>query len=103
VATHTPGGCLGHATLDGRKSEIIEVFGGDLIVDDLQNNKGCRIEARLNGPDDRRLAVWTRVVQWMVDSQERLRRAANSVSGVPSISGQAAATYAAASFQGAET
>ena len=32
-----------------RRDEITARFGGELIFDDLPNNKGCRIETRLFG------------------------------------------------------
>ncbi|NES27970.1 DUF4268 domain-containing protein [Micromonospora terminaliae] len=36
--------------LSDRKAEAMAAFGGELIFDDLPNNKACRIEARLIGP-----------------------------------------------------
>ncbi|MEV5632055.1 DUF4268 domain-containing protein [Micromonospora tulbaghiae] len=66
-----------------RKAEIVGAFGGELIFDDLPNNKGCRIEARLIGPKIGDQRNWPEVIDWMIDSQERLRRAVAAVGGVP--------------------
>jgi hypothetical protein len=32
-----------------RKDDVVAALGGELTFDELPNNKGCRIEARLNG------------------------------------------------------
>lgn len=72
-------------TLFERRDEIVARFGGELIFDELPNNKGCRIETRLFGVtvDDR--PEWPRIRQWMEDSQTRLRAAVDAVGGVPDI------------------
>lgn len=69
--------------LNERRVEITESFGDELIFDDLPNNKGCRIEARLYGPKIGDRESWSRVIEWMVDSQQRLRSAVNAAGGVP--------------------
>jgi uncharacterized protein DUF4268 len=68
-----------------RRDEITAHFGGELIFDDLPNNKGCRIETRLFGVtvDDR--PEWPHIRHWMEDSQTRLRAAVDAVGGVPNI------------------
>jgi hypothetical protein len=71
--------------LSDRKAEIMAAFGGELIFDDLPNNKGCRIEARLIGPKIGDQQNWPEVIDWMIDSQERLRHAVAAVGGVPSM------------------
>ncbi|RLQ01026.1 DUF4268 domain-containing protein [Micromonospora sp. BL1] len=69
--------------LSDRKAEIMGAFGGELIFDDLPNNKGRRIEARLIGPKIGDQRNWPEVIDWMIDSQERLRQAVAAVGGVP--------------------
>ncbi|MDP5184408.1 DUF4268 domain-containing protein [Blastococcus sp. BMG 814] len=67
-----------------RSDEIQAEFGaGEVVFDDLPNNKGCRIETRLAGPKISDRSTWDAVRHWMVDTQERLRRAVAAVGGVP--------------------
>jgi hypothetical protein len=51
-----------------RKDEVVAAFGGELNFDELPN-KGCRIEARLNGPKISDRQRWPEVVNWMGDTQ----------------------------------
>jgi hypothetical protein len=71
--------------LHGREQEIIAAFGGELTFDELPNNKGCRIEARLNGPKINDRQRWPEVVDWIVDTQTRLRHAIAVAGGIPPI------------------
>ncbi|MFS8096738.1 DUF4268 domain-containing protein [Lentzea alba] len=73
--------------LNDRKDEILLEFGGELIFDDLPGNKGCRIETRLLGPKIGEQDRWAEVIEWMFDTQTRLRRAIGSVGGIPVASG----------------
>ncbi len=77
------------SVLNSKKAEIAEVFGGELIFDDLPNNKGSRVEARLNGPKIADNSQWPTVINWMVDTQERLRRAVDAVGGIPTVTAAA--------------
>ncbi len=67
-----------------RKEEIEVAFGSDLIFDDLPNKKACRIEVRFNGPKINERERWDEVIEWMLDTQERLRAAVAASGGVPS-------------------
>jgi hypothetical protein len=69
-----------------RRDEIIAAFGGDLGFDELPGAKGCRIEARLEGPKISDRSHWPAVIDWMLDTQTRLRRAVALVGGVPNVS-----------------
>lgn len=71
--------------LHERRDEITAHFGGELIFDDLPQNKSCRIEARLNGPTITDRARWPLVHRWMEDTQVRLRAAIEAVGGVPTV------------------
>jgi hypothetical protein len=71
--------------LNRKKVELTKAFGGELIFDELPNNKGCRIEARLNGPKIAERAQWPAVLNWMVDTQDRLRKAVQAVGGIPTV------------------
>ena len=73
------------SVLNRKKAELTKAFGGELIFDDLPNNKGCRIEARLNGPTIADRAQWPAVINWMVDTQERLRKAVHTAGGIPTV------------------
>ncbi len=73
--------------LHDRKPEMAASFGGELIFDDLPNNKGCRIETRLIGPKIGDQSRWDDVIAWMLDTQVRLRAAVTAAGGVPSIIG----------------
>ena len=73
------------SVLNRKKAEITKVFGEELIFDNLPNNKGCRIEARLNGPKIADRAQWPAVITWMIDTQERLRKAVHAVGGIPTV------------------
>jgi hypothetical protein len=69
--------------LASHKDVITTQFGKGLIFDDLPNNKGCRIETRLNGPKIGEQERWPAILQWMIDTQDRLRAAIANVGGVP--------------------
>lgn len=72
--------------LKEQENVIRQMFGeGDLVFDDLPNNKGCRVETRLLGPRITEGDKWESVITWMVDTQERLRTAVNAAGGVPSV------------------
>ena len=71
------------SVLNHKKAELARAFGGELIFDDLPHNKGCRIEARLNGAKIADKAQWPAIISWMVDTQERLRKAVHAVGGIP--------------------
>jgi hypothetical protein len=73
------------SVLNDKKSEITDAFRGELFFDDLPNNKGCRIEARLNGPKIADKAQWPAVLNWMIESQERLRKAVAAVGRIPTV------------------
>jgi hypothetical protein len=73
------------SVLNRKKAEITKVFAGELIFDNLPNNKGCRIEARLNGPKIADRTQWPAVINWMIDTQERLRKAVQAVGGIPTV------------------
>jgi Domain of unknown function (DUF4268) len=68
-----------------RRDEIIAAFGGELGFDELPGAKGCRIEARLEGPQISDRPRWPEVIDWMLDTQTRLRRAIALVGGVPDV------------------
>jgi hypothetical protein len=82
-----PDAAVNHArwsVLAARKDEMQARYGsGDLLFDDLPNNKGCRVEARLAGPKISDRESWSEVRDWMMDTQERLRAAVLAVGGVP--------------------
>ncbi|HWD04732.1 MAG TPA: DUF4268 domain-containing protein, partial [Amycolatopsis sp.] len=61
--------------LADRREEIMDRFGENLIFDDLPQNIGCRIEARLLGPTIADEDHWAEVLRWMADTQTRLRAA----------------------------
>jgi hypothetical protein len=72
--------------LNNQQAAMRSAFGsGDLIFDELPNNKGCRIETRLLGPKIADQDRWDEVRAWMLDTQERLRAAVASVGGVPTV------------------
>ena len=71
------------SVLNRKKAELTKAYGGELVFDDLPNNKGCRIEARLDGAKIADKAQWPAVISWMVDTQERLRKAVHAVGGIP--------------------
>lgn len=71
--------------LKDQEGKILATFNGDLIFDDLPSNKGCRIEARLLGPRVSNQNEWPSVIEWFVDTQERLRKSVAQVGGVPSV------------------
>jgi hypothetical protein len=73
--------------LDARRDEIVARFGGDLIFDELPQNKGCRIETRLLGVTVEHQGRWPFIRDWMEASQARLRAAVAAVGGVPSVMG----------------
>jgi len=75
--------------LHDHRDEIVTAFDGDLVFDELPNNKGCRIEARLTGPKIADRQRWPEVIQWMLDTQTRLRHAVSQAGGVPSITSPA--------------
>lgn len=67
-----------------RQAEIQAAFGSDeLIFDSLEGKSACRIEARLQGPKVGDASKWDEVIAWMLDTQQRLRAAVESVGGVP--------------------
>lgn len=71
--------------LKNKESQIASLYGaGELIFDELPNNKGCRIETRLHGPKVGEAADWPKVIDWMIDTQTRLRSAITGVGGIPS-------------------
>lgn len=72
--------------LKDKQSLMQQEFGpGELIFDELPNNKGCRIETRQLGPKVTDRDGWPEVVDWMLDAQTRLRKAVAAAGGVPSI------------------
>jgi len=71
--------------LNEQHEAIQASFGGDLIFDHLPNNKGCRVETRLLGPKIGVKDQWSSVLEWMIDTQERLRTAVQLAGGVPSV------------------
>ena len=74
------------SVLNAQAEAIRTGFGeGDLIFDELPDNKGSRIETRLLGPKIKDAASWDKALTWMVDTQERLRAAIAAVGGVPSV------------------
>ena len=75
--------------LKEQEAKVSATFGSDLIFDDLPNNKGCRIEARLDGPRIGDQDQWRSVIAWFVDTQERLRRAVAQAGGVPNVASPA--------------
>jgi hypothetical protein len=79
--------------LAGRRADIEAAFGdGELIFDELPNYKGCRVETRLTGPKIADQAGWPKVIEWMLDTQERLRRAVSAAGGVPNVTPPSAVT-----------
>lgn len=71
--------------LEAQQDLIQAKFGeGTLIFDELPNNKGCRIEARLDGPKIGQTDGWPEALAWMLVTQERLRSAVELAGGVPS-------------------
>ena len=69
-----------------KQEQIAAAFGQDgdqLIFDDLPDRKGCRIEFRLLGPKVTDTSEWPAVLDWLTDTQTRLRAAIQSVGGVP--------------------
>jgi hypothetical protein len=71
---------------------VIAAFGSELGFDELPTAKGCRIEARLEGPKITDRARWPEVIDWMLDTQTRLRRAVALVGGVPDVTAGSAGT-----------
>ncbi len=71
--------------LKAKEDVIHEVFGDGLIFDDLPNNKGCRVETRLQGPKIADATSWTSAREWMIHTQERLRAAVSAAGGVPNV------------------
>src|SRR5205807_6391633 len=69
--------------LKDQEDKIRAAFKGDIYFDDLPNNKGCRVETRLEGPRINNQDEWSTVVKWFVDTQESLRDAVDLVGGVP--------------------
>lgn len=70
-----------------QQREITAHFGGELIFDELPQNKGCRIETRLHGVTVEERNKWPDIRDWMEDTQARLRAAVAAAGGVPSIMG----------------
>ncbi|MGY1653419.1 DUF4268 domain-containing protein [Geodermatophilus sp. SYSU D01119] len=72
--------------LAARREELQTAFGnGELLFDELPDNKGCRIETRLAGPKIGDRGSWGTVRAWMIDTQQRLRAAIATVGGVPDV------------------
>jgi hypothetical protein len=71
--------------LDQRKDQVQAAFGGDLNFDELPSNKGCRIETRLLGPKIGDRQRWPEILQWMLDTQTRLRNAISQTGGLPTL------------------
>lgn len=71
--------------LADRREDIVANLGDEVIFDELPKNKGCRIELRLMGPKIGERERWPEIIEWMEDSQVRLRSAIDVVGGVPSI------------------
>ncbi len=71
--------------LDQRKDQIQAAFGADLTFDELPSNKGCRIETRLLGPKIGDRQQWPEILQWMLDTQTRLRNAISQTGGLPTL------------------
>lgn len=71
--------------LKDEEAQLVLLYGEDeLIFDGLPNNKGCRIETRLLGPKVTGKEQWPAVINWMIDTQTRLRSAIAAVGGIPS-------------------
>ncbi len=67
--------------LDAREQLETE-FGGPLVFDALEGRKACRIEA-LSGPASvGQQEDWSSYLDWMIDTQARLRKAFASVGGL---------------------
>lgn len=70
--------------LRDRQDEIELVFGGPVMFDELPHAQACRVELRIE--DGRKIGdqdLWDDTLHWLVDTQDRLRRAIDSVGGVP--------------------
>jgi hypothetical protein len=69
--------------LADRRDDITVHFDEEVIFDALPNAKGCRIEVRLIGPTIRDTEKWPEILEWMEDSQVRLRSAVEAIGGIP--------------------
>lgn len=71
-----------YARLLSRRSDLESAFGGPLAWDPLPGKKGCRVEVpQLTAVIDD-TERWPEFLDWMVNTQERLRSALAAVGGV---------------------
>ena len=66
-----------------RKAEMEEAYGGSLVFDPLVGYKACKVFSELPGAKVADSDRWPEVMEWMMDSQTRLRRAVEAAGGVP--------------------
>jgi hypothetical protein len=70
--------------LQAHSAEIQRAMGdGEVVFDELPGKVACRIEVRLKGPRIADRERWPSVVDWMVEHQQQLRGAIETVGGVP--------------------
>lgn len=70
--------------LAAKRQAIEAAFGGPLVFDDLPTRKGCRIGVQRGaGESIENRDAWNDYLSWFEDTQDRLRKAVDSVGGVP--------------------
>ncbi len=70
--------------LEAREPALSDMYGdSDLLFDYLPERKACRLEVRLEGPKIEERDSWKDAMNWMVDTQERLRKAVGDTGGLP--------------------
>lgn len=73
------------AELAHKAEALQEAFGLEpqLRIDLMPGKTACRIEAQLHGPKISDESCWDAALDWMLDTQQRLRAAVSAVGGVP--------------------
>jgi hypothetical protein len=70
--------------LQKREPALSEAFGSDdLIFDYLPGKRATRVDVRRVGPKVTAQDQWEDVIGWMIDTQERLRKAVMATGGLP--------------------
>lgn len=72
------------SVLEDRAAEMAGHLGEhDLRFEYLPAKKACRLEMRRTGPVITDESTWPDVIEWLVDTQVRLRAAVRSTGGLP--------------------
>jgi hypothetical protein len=71
------------------RERLVADYGGDLGFEPLEGRKGCRISDVRSGQILDGRSAWPGYVDWLVDSQRRLRAAVSACGGVPAARGHA--------------